>query len=168
MKARARGFTLIELLVVIAIIGLLAAIVLASLNTARQKGRDAKRLADLKQIANAAAVSDNGNAGTAFSGCTSIATGGAHVSTCTGGAPDLKSFVDPAGGSQGLCAGALAAAGGAACDYTINQGALATAGKTPTTQNFEVCAYLETGGSYNNSGTEVYITQDGTIRVGCP
>ena len=45
-----RGFTLIELLVVIAIIGLLSGVVLASLNSARSKGRDAKRVSDLKQI----------------------------------------------------------------------------------------------------------------------
>jgi prepilin-type N-terminal cleavage/methylation domain-containing protein len=45
-----KGFTLIELLVVIAIIGLISSVVLASLNTARIKGRDARRISDIKQL----------------------------------------------------------------------------------------------------------------------
>lgn len=49
-KKQAKGFTLIELLVVIAIIGILSSVVLASLNTARLKSRDTRRVADVKQL----------------------------------------------------------------------------------------------------------------------
>lgn len=43
-----KGFTLLELLVVVAIIGLLAAVVMASLNAARNKGGDAGVQANLR------------------------------------------------------------------------------------------------------------------------
>jgi prepilin-type N-terminal cleavage/methylation domain-containing protein len=48
--SKRRGFTLIELLVVIAIIGLLASIISVSLQSARAKGRDGKRVSDIRTL----------------------------------------------------------------------------------------------------------------------
>ena len=45
-----RGFTLIELLVVVSIIGLLSSIVLASVNNARLKSKDALIIQEAKQM----------------------------------------------------------------------------------------------------------------------
>jgi prepilin-type N-terminal cleavage/methylation domain-containing protein len=73
LKTKQKGFTLIELLVVIAIIGLLASVVLLALNSARQKSRDAKRLADVRQIASALELYFNDN--NAYPGALASLTG---------------------------------------------------------------------------------------------
>ena len=82
-----KGFTLIELLVVIAIIAILSTVVMAGLNSARLKGRDARRLSDIKQMQAAAELFFDSCGGypntfvtTEATGCTSPTTLGTYMS----------------------------------------------------------------------------------------
>lgn len=81
MKKLNKGFTLIELLVVIAIIGILSSVVLASLNSARNKGADAAIKSNINNARAQAALYYDTN-GSAYTGvCASATSGVANMIT---------------------------------------------------------------------------------------
>ena len=123
-----KGFTLIELLVVIAIIGILSSVVLASLNSARQKSRDARRIADIKQIQLALELY--------FDSSRSYPVGAESGANFTGMAPTYIATipVDPTNLATGYQYKSL------------------TAGATPTDCTASPCNYYHLGASMEESG----------------
>ena len=90
MKNRQRGFTLVELLVVSASIGLLSTIGVVSLNQARAKARDAKRLSDVRQLSSILELFYNGQQAYPFS-----PVAGTQMSLA--GAPGISGVICDAG-----------------------------------------------------------------------
>ena len=88
-KMYSRGFTLIELLVVIAIIGILASVVLASLNNARDKGQDATIQSNVNSARAEAELAGNQTDGTVD-----------YTGICTDELATLVTAVENADGNQ--------------------------------------------------------------------
>jgi len=118
-----RGFTLIELLVVIAIIGLLSSVVLASLNSARQKSRDARRLSDIKQLQTALELIFDDTSPPEYPDALSSLSSGDYIpSIPTDPRTDAEYYYDNLTNAAGTCA----IASGACTNYVLGANLEAT------------------------------------------
>ncbi len=150
-----RGFTLIELLVVIAIIGIMASTILMSLNGARAKARDAKRVAELNQMLKGIFLSSSEPV---LLGCANQ-TGTNLVTACT----LIAQFSDPGGTPSTTCAkGPFPAP--RPCQYTVFN----PSGGFLMTDNFRICAYLESGTGTFTQGNIYIDSITLSVRQGCP
>ena len=95
MKKENQGFTLIELLVVIGIIAVLSTVGMTNLSSARMKGRDAKRLSEIKELQKALDMYSDACGGYPLLGNSEyvdIGAGGLAADQSDDGCPDGTTF----------------------------------------------------------------------------